>query len=335
MKSERGEFSIINELFAPLARNAEGAFSLKDDVAQFDEGKIAVTKDLMIEGVHFRKQNPLNLVAQKLLRVNISDLVAKGLRPKGYLLGCVWPTTIKTAQIKKFVEGLAHDQDVFKCSLMGGDTTRHLAKGAPMMFSATFYGAIAQGGVVRRAGAKSGDDIYLSGTIGDSGLGLKVLEKEYKCAAAEKEFLSNRYWLPEPRMVFGSALNSFASAALDVSDGLLADAGHLAENSNVEMVIELPLMPLSGAAEKFVETAADRNSALQFLATCGDDYEILFTAPQAMRRSVAMAAKASRTQITRIGKIRRGNGVTLINETGEEESLADLDKNNGYDHFRD
>ncbi len=329
--SGQGEFDIIAELFAPLSERAPGAFSLTDDVAMLQGGPFAVTKDMMIEGVHFRSKDSLDLVARKLIRVNVSDLVAKGVRPLGYFLACAWPSQIELHHIKDFVKGLAQDQEIFKCSLYGGDTTRHRLKSSPFTLSATFFGEVPTDGLLKRSGAGKGDDIYVTGTIGDSGLGLKVLDGKLKLSKESDEFLSKRYWLPEPRLIFASALKSFATASLDISDGLLADANHLACASGVQGLLDLTTLPFSAAAKGFLETAKDPMSGVKFLATCGDDYEILFTAPAAMRRSVEMAAKASRTQVTRIGKTRSGHGIVTIDENGTEEQIPQA----GFDHFKD
>ncbi len=327
------EFSIIHDLFAPLSANAPGAFNLSDDVGVLDEARLVVTKDLLIEGVHFRPRDPLDLVAQKLMRVNISDLVAKGVRPTGYFLGCAWPAKTTRAMIEKFVTGLANAQAEFKISLMGGDTTKHKSATAPLTLSATFYGVAASagptGGIVRRSGAKVADDLYVTGTIGDAGLGLGVLEGHYKPAKIEKDFLKQRYQLPTPRIAFGSAINSFATAAIDVSDGLLADCGHIEQQSEVGVHIDLSAIPLSKAAHDWVHDQEDYREAMNFLMSCGDDYEILFTAPKPMARSVAMAARASRTQVTKIGLIRRGHGVHVLDD---ELNPIEMDIK-GFNHF--
>lgn len=324
-----GEFDIIREIFAPLSRGAEGAFNLTDDAAQLNASDYIVTKDLMVEGVHFLKSAPLDLVARKLVRVNLSDLAAKGARPVGYFLGCVWPTTARRRDIELFAEGLAADQELFRMHLYGGDTTRHAAAGAPLTLSATFFGQPPRQGIVRREGVSAGDDLYVTGTIGDAGLGLAALRKTEKFGAADKEFLTTRYQLPEPRLTLGGALPGLASAAIDVSDGLIADAGHLAAFAGLGAEIEAKLLPLSPAAAMWLSKQEDKSEAFGKLATFGDDYEILFAAPQARRRAVEMAAKVSKTAVTRIGAVTRGAGVRLL---GEGASPIDLAAG-GYDHF--
>lgn len=323
------EFEIIREVFAPLSERARGAFRLEDDAAELEENAYVVTKDLMVAGVHFLPKDPLDLVARKLLRVNLSDLAAKGARPVGYFLGCVWPANVKREAIELFASGLKEDHEIFKIALFGGDTTVHAAKGAPLTLSATFFGVSPKQGFTRRSGAAAGDDLYVTGTIGDAGLGLKALTKEEKFTTVDKASLAGRYHLPEPRLSLGAAIAGLASASIDVSDGLLADATHLAAASGLKAEIEAGAVPLSGAARSWLKNQADADKALATLAGFGDDYEILFAAPSSLRRSVGMAAKASRTAVTRIGSLSRGRGASLVNADGE----AIADASVGYDHF--
>ena len=321
-----GEFDIIGRYFAPLAIDA-GAFGLRDDAAFFNG--LVITKDVLVEGVHFRGKDPIDLVAKKALRVNLSDIAAKGAKPLGYFLGCVWPSGVKEESIADFARGLEEDQESFRISLLGGDTTVQTAKGAPLTISITMLGAPASAGLIRRSGALAGDDLYVTGTIGDAGLGLRALDGAIKTSAAGKKFLADRYRLPAPRLAAGGALAGLASAAIDISDGLLADAGHIADTSGVGLDINAEKIPLSPAALAWLDQCSNRNAALCDLAGMGDDYEILFTAPASRRRSIDMAAQVTRTQVTRIGAVSRVRGVRLLNESG-----AALDAPlRGYDHF--
>ncbi len=325
-----GEFDIIAKYFAPLSTDYEGAFGLGDDVARVPSGDFVVTKDLLVEGVHFRPKDPLSSVAKKALRVNLSDLAAKGARPLAYLLGCVWPAGVKEEAIADFAAGLREDQAAFKISLIGGDTTMHAAKGAPLMISVTMIGAPGSAGVIRRNGAKSGDDLYVSGTIGDAGLGLALLEGEWKPSASHKAFLAERYRLPSPRTALGGALSDLASASIDVSDGLIADAGHIARQSSVAIEIVAEKIPLSESARAWATAQENGDAAIGRLATFGDDYEILFTAPQSRRRSVEMASQLTKTTVSRIGSVSKGEGVRLIGSDAKPIGVAA----SGYDHFR-
>lgn len=323
------EFEIIRSLFAPLALSP-GAFALTDDAALIPNGAYIVTKDLMIADVHFPANDPIDLVARKLLRVNLSDLAAKGARPIGYFLGCVWPAKTTRASIAKFVDGLKADQEKFAISLFGGDTTRHTNPAAPLTLSVTAFGAPAKLGMVRRTGAAIGDDVWVTGSIGDAGLGLAVAQKRETFEKPDRDFLLSRLRLPEPRVVFGGALSGLASSAIDVSDGLLADAGHLARAAGAAVAIEAARLPLSEAAARWVREAPEGElSRRAALAGFGDDYEILFTAPSTHRRSVEMAGKASKTAVARIGLVQRGAGVEFLGPNGAKAPIVI----SGYDHF--
>ncbi|MEO1251504.1 MAG: thiamine-phosphate kinase [Pseudomonadota bacterium] len=324
-----GEFDIINEVFAPLAVDAPGAFGLQDDVALLEKGPFAVTKDAIVAGVHFRPNDPLDLVARKLIRVNLSDLAAKGAKPLGYFLACVWPAGVKREQIELFARGLREDQAQYKISLFGGDTTAHRVKSAPLTLSATFFGKPPRQGLVSRAGAQSGDDLYVTGFIGDAGLGLKALQKQEKFTTVDKASLALRYHLPEPRLSMGAAIAGLATAAIDVSDGLIADAARLAGASGLRADIDAVSAPRSSAAGAWVARCDNRWKAIAALASFGDDYEILFSAPPSMRRSVTVAAKAARTDVSRIGTLVRGDGVRLLDESGRDIPVGKA----GYDHF--
>lgn len=322
-----GEFDIIAQYFAPLATDA-GAFSLQDDAALFSG--VVVTKDVLVEGVHFRSKDPLDLVAKKALRVNLSDLAAKAVKPVGYFLGCVWPPAVKEEAIAAFARGLGEDQDLYRISLFGGDTTAHAAKGAPLTISVTMIGAPSPTGIVRRNGAMAGDDVYVTGTIGDAGLGLRALEGLIKPPAAAKKFLADRYRLPLPRTALGGALAGLASASIDVSDGLLADAAHIAGTSGAGIELAAEKIPLSAPARAWLDAQADRGAALADLASMGDDYEILFAAPSSRRRSIDMAAQVTKTPVTRIGAVTRGKGVKLLAENGKSIDAP----RRGFDHFK-
>ena len=322
-----GEFDIIARHFAPLATDA-GAFALTDDAATI--GPFVVTKDVLVEGVHFLPKDPRDLVARKALRVNLSDLAAKGAKPVGYFLGCVWPRGVKEEALADFARGLGEDQDLFKLSLFGGDTTAHADKG-PLVISVTMLGAPAGAGVIRRNGASPGDDVYVTGTIGDAGLGLRALQGAIKPTAAAKKYLVDRYRMPAPRLTIGGALAGLASASIDVSDGLLADAGRIAETSGVALEMIAAKIPLSAHASQWLGAQENLDAAIADLASSGDDYEILFTAPAARRRSIEMASQVTRTPVARLGAVVRGKGVRLLDEKGS--ALAILKR--GYDHYRD
>ncbi|MEM9706938.1 MAG: thiamine-phosphate kinase [Pseudomonadota bacterium] len=347
------EFELIERYFAPLSEGAEGAFGLADDAALLSSESYVVSKDVLVEGVHFRKADPLSSVAKKALRVNLSDLAAKGARPIGYFLGCVWSKDTAETDIEAFTAGLAEDNDLFRVRLFGGDTTRHKAANAPSVFSVTAFGAPARLGLVARSGASVGDDIYVSGAIGDGSLGLEADTERLKLDAQDTDYLNERYQLPTPRVKLGSALSGLASAAIDVSDGLIADCGHLCRASDTPLHarIDASALPLSEPAQRWLHRKRDQNKGLVRLATGGDDYEILFTAAPVRRRSVAIAAEVAKTPVTRIGTMeamdaaraqqsdddgsngRREDVVQLVDHNGAEIDIHSLTDKPGFDHF--
>ncbi len=306
MTIEGGEFGLITDLLAPLA--AEGAFGLTDDAALLPELPAGdgwvVTKDAMVGGVHFLPDDPPDLIARKLLRVNLSDLAAMGAVPRGYLLATAWTRETTRDWIARFVAGLAEDQAAFGVALYGGDT---VSTPGPLTLSLTAFGTAPRRSLLRRNGAKAGDDVMVSGTLGDSALGLQVLQGTLETTPEHAAFLSQRYRLPEPRTALGPALVGLASAAQDISDGLLADLGHIAEHSGVGVEVHLELLPLSVAAR---EALVERPDLAQRPMNGGDDYELVFTAPPGLRAQVMACATATGTPITRIGRVIEGGGVT-------------------------
>ena len=255
-----------------------------------------------------------------------------GAKPLYYLLGCVWPAKTREEDFRLFAEGLSTDQKEFKVTLIGGDTTTHADKTAPLTISVTVLGQPPKQGVLRRNGATAGEDVYVTGVIGDGGLGLLAALKEERFARAEAHYLIERYRLPGPRVAFGGALAGVASAAIDVSDGLLADAAHLARCSGVAIDLHAARLPLSPAGARWVDNAgAAPEEALARLAGMGDDYELLFTVAPEKRRSVEIASQVTKTPIRKIGAVSKGEGVRLLDEDGAPIRAARA----GYDHFAD
>jgi thiamine-monophosphate kinase len=310
------EFELIAELFALLA-TAPGAFGLKDDAALIvsREGHdLVVTTDALVEGVHFFPGDPPDTIAKKALRVNLSDLAAKGAQPHGYLLALSLPASIDMPWLESFARGLAEDQKEFSLSLLGGDTT---STPGPLTIVITAFGRVPQGAMIRRAGARPDDLVFVSGTIGDSGGGLAVLNGE-EASGEYKEHMIARYRLPTPRLTLGKALRGIATAALDVSDGLLADLGHIAEVSGVRIVVEAERIPRSPALIALWGNASD---AMVRAATAGDDYEIAFTS----RTPIADGY----TPVTWIGRVEAGLGVVLLDGAGREIAVS----RPGFTHF--
>jgi thiamine-monophosphate kinase len=319
--SRLSEFALIAELFAPLAKS-QGAFGLTDDAALFSPRPghdLIVTADALVEGVHFRKDDPPQTIARKALRVNLSDLAAKGAEPTGYLLVLSLPAHIENDWLRDFAHGLELDQKTYGCSLMGGDTT---STPGPLTLAITALGYVPDGKMILRAGAKPGDSVYVSGTIGDAGAGLAVLEGEgAHLSEAVREHLIQRYRLPTPRLILGKQLRGAASAALDVSDGLIGDLAHIAEVSHVGIEIEADHIPRSAALRALWGEDAVR------AATAGDDYEIAFTArPEEQIDKIAARAGVS---VSRIGRVTKGTGVVLLDAARREIAVP----RPGFTHF--
>jgi thiamine-monophosphate kinase len=322
-----GEFELIAKYFAPLAALSPGAFGLADDAAFLRVApgyELVVTVDTLIEGVHFLRDDPPETIAAKALRVNLSDLAAKTAAPVGYLLALSLPQWPDECWVADFSRGLAEDQKRYSVPLVGGDTT---ATPGPLVVSITALGIVSAGAGVHRSGAIPGELVFVSGTIGDAGAGLTVLrESQPELLKGARAALVARYRLPEPRLALGRRLAGIASAALDVSDGLIVDLNHIAEASRVRIVIDALLIPLSS---HLVEFRGGDIGARTAAATAGDDYEIAFTAPAEKRDSLTRIAAETGVAITEIGRVERGGGTVLIGIDGQELSLA----HRGYVHF--
>jgi len=305
------EFDQIAKLFRPLTFGAPEALDLMDDAAViagrpgFD---LVITKDAMVEGVHFLSQDSADLVARKLLRVNLSDLAAKGATPFGYFLAVAWTPAYDEARRRLFADGLRLEQRAHSFSLLGGDT---VSTPGPFTASVTLLGWVEAGRMVKRSGARAGDIVLVSGVIGDGGLGLQAARGKLDGLGAEAVgYLADRYRLPTPRLALSAALRDYASAAADVSDGLLADAGHIGEASGLALAIDLERLPISQAAATWLARQTDPAAAYAALATFGDDYEVVCTVPpQAMDALCAAAAEAG-APLTPIGETRAGQGVS-------------------------
>ncbi|KQS56221.1 thiamine-monophosphate kinase [Brevundimonas sp. Leaf363] len=309
MAEPAGEFETIDSLLKPLA-HAEWARGLADDVAVITPRpgfELVVTKDTIVEGVHFLPDDPWDTVAQKLLRVNLSDLAAKGAEPFGYLMSCAWSGRCGWVERQAFAQGLAVDQAAFGVRLLGGDT---VATPGPATFSATLMGW-AKGRVPARSGAQAGDAVFVTGHIGDGWLGLQAARGLLDLEADRIATLVEHYRRPMPRLDFASVVAQFASASLDVSDGLIADVGHIAAASGKGVELNLDVLPLSGAGQAWFDTRVDDAAALIALATGGDDYEIAFTAAPKHEDALRREAERRHLRLTRIGEVRTGAGLTI------------------------
>jgi thiamine-monophosphate kinase len=323
-----GEFALIAEIFAPLAKADQNSFGLTDDAALLSpiSGKeLVVTADMMIAGVHFFPDDEAGLVARKLLRVNLSDLAAKGAVPHGYILTIALPKEVTMAWLRAFAAGLAADQAEYRINLLGGDTT---SGPGPLCLSLTAMGWVDRGLMPRRSGARGGDDIYVTGTIGDAALGLQVRRDRgwgNLSRQASKDLLQ-RYLLPQPRVALGLRLPGRIHASIDISDGLAADLGHILETSDKGAEIETARIPLSIAARQALEAGM---TDMPQLLSGGDDYEILFTAPLEHRQSLMEAADQCGVRLSRIGRITPSGGAVFLDEKGHPLALARA----GYQHF--
>jgi thiamine-monophosphate kinase len=312
-----GEFSLIARHFRPLA--GDGALNLTDDAALLvpPQGQtLVISADAMVESVHFLPDDPPDLVSRKLLRTNLSDLAAMGARPLAYLLTVSTPKATQDVWFEGFAAGLAADQAAFGLTLLGGDTT---STPGPVSLSVTILGTVLPGQAIRRNGAKPGDGIWVSGTIGDGALGLLAATGRL---ADPDGFLADRYRLPHPRI--GLAAFGIVGACMDVSDGLVQDLGHLCRASEVAAELDARLLPLSSAA---------RQAGPDHLALCltgGDDYELLMAVPPNRDADFRAHAKTLRVPVTRVGRFLAGPPhVTVLGLDGAPMRLDRI----GWSHF--
>lgn len=299
----------IAAYFAPLAQGEPGSFHLNDDAAilTVPEGaQLVVTTDSVIEAVHVFPGATPQQFARKLLRRNLSDLAAMGANPWRYTLNLHTPEDTSDDWFAAFAETLAAEQAEFNMILAGGDTTFGMS-GAPMHATMTCFGIIhpIAGPPLRRNGARIGDDIYVSGTIGDAALGLLVLQG----SSAGDPHLIDRYHRPQPRLNLGQTLRCVATSAVDISDGLLADLQHICTASGVGAEIRCSAIPLSAAAQQMLHKNA---SLSEKILTGGDDYELCFTASHHARETLARLAEKLSLPLTRIGTVTTGAQVVVV-----------------------
>ncbi len=325
------EFGLIAELFAPLAAGYPGALGLTDDAAFMpaEPGTdTVVTMDAMVAGVHFLPDDPPDQIARKLVRVNLSDLAAKGASVSVVMLAAAFPVGISRGWLRRFATGLKQDLDYFGVVLIGGDT---VSTPGPLTLALTAFGKVAAGRGLLRSGARPGDEVWVSGSIGDGALGLRACRGQLEhLADGHVAALAERYRLPNPRTRLGPSLLGLASASMDVSDGLVQDLGHLCRASGVAAEVEAALVPRSAAAEAAL--AADQ-SLLATMLTGGDDYELLFTTPAGAADVLERLSRELAVPLTRIGRIVAGDGrggVVVLGGDGAPLALA----HGGWRHFR-
>jgi thiamine-monophosphate kinase len=323
------EDSLIARYFKPLATDP-GAFDLTDDAAilRSSVDELVVTTDAIVEGVHFLADDPPDTIARKALRVNLSDLAAKGATPAGFVLTLAL-RALDDAWLTAFARGLGEDTTEFHCPLLGGDT---VSTPGPVMISITAFGRVPPGKMVRRSGAKAGDRVVVSGTIGDALFGLGFSRGAATVRAlfddnAAKEMLIGRYRIPQPRTALAQAIRDHASAGMDVSDGLAGDLAKLCAASGVSAAIDAQSIPLSGPARTLLSSGA---VGIESIVSGGDDYEILCTIPENRFEAFAEAANLAGVPVTAIGTIIAGLAVPrFIDAQGGEIALPRL----SYSHF--
>lgn len=355
MTESADEFSVIRDLFAPLAGHA-GARGLLDDAAVLEaSGQWVITTDTIVEGMHFLSDDPIETVAMKALRVNVSDVVAKGARPHAALLNLIWPSNRPAVQISEFATALGRDLQFFNVALLGGDTT---ATDGPLVVSITLLGQPLGPRTPARRGARVGDDVWLiGGEIGSAWLGLRlrtgalgldalrrgrdegIAEADSRALAhkmppylhlpnepfdAEAAWLMSAYLAPFVRIECAPIVSRFASASMDVSDGLIGDAGKLAAASDVGLRIVADAVPYAIPAERWLAHGGDVSGLLNG----GDDYIVLFTAAPEARSEIEAAEGSQALRLSRIGVVEEGAGVRVLDRRGEPINVSAP----GYSH---
>ena len=319
------EFELIDRFFCRPARHA--VLGIGDDAALLASTpglELAISTDMLVAGTHFFPADDAEALGHKTLAVNLSDLAAMGARPLHYLLTTALPAELGTGWVARFASGLAEDQRRFGIDLLGGDSVATQGRAA---LSLTAIGEVAAGMEIRRSGARAGDLVWVSGTIGDAFLGLDVLRGAYPGLAPEyRAGLIGRFQIPDPRVELGPRLSGIAHAMIDISDGLVADLGHICETSHVAAVVELESLPLSPAAGVIVDGVPGLRTRL---AAGGDDYELLFTAPAGSTKAIDDLSSVLGLPITKIGRIELGEGVRLVDAEGCTMQIAEP----GYRHF--
>jgi len=319
------EDRLIADYFKPVATHP-GALGLTDDAAFLTPAPgtdVVLKTDAIIGGVHYFAEDDARDVARKALRVNLSDLAAKGATPLGFLVSLALPEDAGADWLARFALGLREDAAAFACPLFGGDTVR---TPGPVMVSVAMFGSVPTGAMVRRAGARPGHRIFVSGSIGDAALGL-VLRRGaiWNLTSAQRGHLIARYLLPQPRNALADAVRACASAAMDVSDGLVGDLAKLCRVSGVAAKIDVAAVPLSEAGRAAIAVdPALRETAL----TGGDDFEVLCTVPEPMAEAFRSAAQAARVPVADIGVIEAGEGAHFF-DAGRELTFKRL----SFSHF--
>lgn len=323
------EDELIARHFAPLAHHP-GALGLRDDAALFKPPtgyELVITKDAIVAGTHFFEDDPPETVARKALRVNLSDLAAKGAEPAGFVLALGLPHSLPQ-WLAAFADALGADADAYACPLLGGDTVK---TAGPLFVSITAFGTLPRGTMVQRSGAKAGDVIMVSGTIGDAALGLQLQRgtapAAWKPDRKASDYLVSRYWVPQPRNALAAAVRAHASAGMDVSDGLAGDLAKLCRVSGVSAEVDVGNVPVSPAAQSALREAP---ALLATILGGGDDYEILCTVPPEKADAFRLAAATAKVPLAPIGRIVAGNTAPRFrDEAGKDVEVGE----SSFSHF--
>jgi thiamine-monophosphate kinase len=326
------EEELVQSYLVPLAAGFSGAFGLRDDCAAIKVppgNDLIVTVDALVSGIHFLPDETPENIAWRALAVNVSDLAAKGASPLCYLMALALPAAPDADWMMRFAGALKEAQDHFSMHLIGGDTDRRA--GVPLSVTITAMGTVPEGKMVRRAKAKAGDRVFVSGTLGDAGLGLALrrnpdARRSWPIDKTDRQFLMDRFLRPTPRLELGPMLLEHATAAMDLSDGLAKDLERLARTSGVGARINFDLLPRSPAAARvFADTPDLANLPLN----AGDDYEILATVPAADAQDFEDAALEAGIAVTDIGEITKTLGLVIVGANGKPMTLEKA----GHDHF--
>jgi len=315
-----GEFDLIAKYFTRSVKRA--ALGVGDDCALFATSpgmQLAVSSDMLVEGRHFLSTVAPQRLGHKALAVNLSDLAACGARPIGFTLALAMPR-VDERFLEGFARGLLALADEHECELIGGDTTQ-----GPLNLCITVFGELPSGQALLRSGAQAGDDLYVSGTLGDARAALEVFRGGLVVDGAAFDSLRRAMEQPQPRVALGQALRGIATSAIDVSDGLLGDLGHILNRSRLGATLDVDALPRS-AVLRTLPAALQR----EYTLAGGDDYELVFSAPPDRAAAVTGAAQASGVGVTRIGRLAADPGLRLVDADGAAVA-------NGYgsfDHFK-
>jgi len=316
------EFQLIEHYFRDKGqKRRDVALGIGDDCALVhpaDNKSLAISCDTLVENVHFLADIPAHALGYKSLAVNLSDLAAMGAEPAWFTLALTLPN-VDQPWLASFSEGLFEIAQYYGIALIGGDTVR-----GPRSISITINGQLPKGTALTRAGAKVGDWIYVTGTLGDSALGLDILRGTKTVNTEDKQYLINRHYYPTPRVLAGQALRSLASSAIDLSDGLMSDIGHVLMASKVGAIIDVSLLPLSTS----LQASVSREEAISYALTGGEDYELMFTVPECQRGAIDTALIHAGVKFAKLGQICAGDKLKLV-DNGQDFTPT----NHSFEHF--